>query len=50
WTDTEQRAFEDLKRQLSAERTLAHYDASLPLLVYMDASREHGYGAIVHQV
>lgn len=43
-------AFETIKAKLSAPRTLAHYDSTVPLLVYLDASKERGYAACVHQV
>ena len=39
WTDSQQRAFNDLKRILTSDRVVGYYDPDLPVTLYTDASR-----------
>jgi RNase H-like domain found in reverse transcriptase len=43
-------AWEKLKDILSKEPMLAYPDYSLPFILYVDGSHEHGFGAAIHQV
>jgi hypothetical protein len=43
-------AFEVLKAALCAPTVLIHFDHELPLLYYIDSSREGGYACAIHQV
>jgi hypothetical protein len=38
WSDSSQRAFDDLKTAFTKEPILAHYDPALPVVVETDAS------------
>ncbi|XP_052757781.1 uncharacterized protein K02A2.6-like [Galleria mellonella] len=48
WLKCHQSAFERVKCLLSSSEVLAHYDASLPVMVTCDASA-HGIGAVLSQ-
>jgi len=43
-------SFEVLKKALSAHTVLVHFDPDLPLLYYIDSSREAGYACAIHQI
>lgn len=43
-------SFETVRDCLSSKQTLKHFDAAKELLIYVDASKDHGYAAALHQV
>jgi hypothetical protein len=49
-TVLETTSFELLKAALCAKTVLIHFDPELPLLYYIDSSREGGYACAIHQV
>lgn len=48
WTDVCNKAFSKIKKVLSSSPILAHYDASLPLILSVDSSA-YGVGAVLTQ-
>lgn len=44
------KAWEELKEKLCTAPTLAYPDFSKPFILYVDGSKEKGYGAALHQV
>ncbi|XP_063915487.1 uncharacterized protein K02A2.6-like [Zophobas morio] len=49
WSEHCERAFVQVKEILTSDRVLAHYDATLPIVLTTDAS-EHGVAAIISHV
>jgi hypothetical protein len=49
-TVLETTSFQVLKDALCAKTVLVHFDPELPLLYYVDSSREGGYACAVHQI
>lgn len=49
WTDDCEKAFTWIKTEMQSDRVLAHYDASLPLVLATDAS-PYGVGAVLSHV
>ncbi|OUC47601.1 hypothetical protein D917_01379, partial [Trichinella nativa] len=46
WTSKHEKAFRDVKRLLSSDAVLTHYDGKKPLVLVCDAS-QHGIGAVL---
>ncbi len=49
-TDKEMASFTTLKDELGSQKTRGHIDPEVPLLIYVDASFEYGFGANIHQI
>ena len=51
WLEEHQREFEKVKKLLTSEMVVTHFDPSLPVTVLLDASRLHGLGyALGHYI
>lgn len=48
-TQDENNAFETIKTCLSNKQTLRHFDPEHELLIYVDASKDNGFAAALHQ-
>lgn len=49
WGHHQQTAFDEIKREISSDRSLAHYDPTKPLILATDAS-SYGIGAVLSHI